>query len=51
MAQSGIDKVIVGVDSLAQLDEILAAAVPIESVPDDLFSEDLYLIEPSRWNI
>jgi aryl-alcohol dehydrogenase-like predicted oxidoreductase len=51
LAQPEIDQVVVGVDSLKQLEEILAcvktsAAIP----PETLISEDLDLINPSHWN-
>ena len=46
-----IDRVVVGVDSLRQLREILAAgAVPPVVAPDALASEDPDLINPSRWS-
>jgi hypothetical protein len=44
--------VIVGVDSTQQLHEIVQASqVVMPPVPDDLLSDDLELIEPSRWNL
>jgi len=46
-----IDKVLVGVDSLKQLNEIIEATkVSISPVPDSLASEDLDLVDPSRWS-
>lgn len=51
LAQPGVDRVIVGVDNLGQLQEILSAAetsVPLP--PTGLMTEDLDLIIPSRWN-
>lgn len=49
--QPGIDRVIVGVEDLSQLQEILtAASVCIPALPDDLCSGDLDLINPSRWH-
>jgi aryl-alcohol dehydrogenase-like predicted oxidoreductase len=50
--QSGIERVVVGVDSIAQLREILTTeigAVPMP--PMDLFSDDRDLVEPSRWRL
>lgn len=46
-----ISRIIVGVDNTAQLAEILDAANAVTSLPpDDLFSDDPDLINPSRWN-
>jgi len=47
-----VDQVIVGVDSAAQLLEILQAAKNVNEVPGTLFmrSTDLDLINPSNWN-
>ncbi len=45
-----IGRVVVGVDTEAQLDQILAAtsqAVP--PIPDDLLTSDIDLLNPSRW--
>jgi aryl-alcohol dehydrogenase-like predicted oxidoreductase len=51
LSRPEIDRVIVGVDSVRQLREILSSAVvPISQPPDDLSSEDLDLINPSRWH-
>jgi aryl-alcohol dehydrogenase-like predicted oxidoreductase len=48
----GVERLVVGVDSGAQLDEILAATKADVAVPpDDLCSEDRTLIEPSRWKL
>lgn len=48
--QPGIDRVIVGVESLSQFQEILTAASnKMPALPDDLCSHDLDLIDPSRW--
>ncbi len=52
LAIGAVDKVVVGVDSLAHLREILAAcdgALP--GVPDTLASEDVALINPSQWHL
>lgn len=47
-----IHRVIVGVDSEQQLQEILAAAqAPSIPPPNDLYSDDQDLINPSRWNL
>jgi aryl-alcohol dehydrogenase-like predicted oxidoreductase len=51
MARPGVEKVVVGVDSVAQLEEILAAAAPALLPPDNFISEDRDLIEPSRWKL
>ncbi len=51
-AQPGIERLVVGLDSVAQLDEILAAlAADTSPAPDDLYSDDLDLLEPSRWEL
>ncbi|MFT5144791.1 MAG: aryl-alcohol dehydrogenase-like predicted oxidoreductase [Rhodothermales bacterium] len=45
-----VDRVVVGVDSLEQLDEILLAGLaPAPPAPDGLRSEDLDLINPAHW--
>jgi len=45
-----VDRIVVGVDSLQQLDEILAVVPRGIDVPASLSSSDLDLIDPSRWN-
>lgn len=46
-----ITRVVVGVDSLAQLEEILASATAVPPVPPiSLACEDSSLINPSRWD-
>jgi hypothetical protein len=48
----GVERLVIGVDSARQLQEIVVAAeadMPIP--PEELCSEDLDLIEPSRWNL
>jgi aryl-alcohol dehydrogenase-like predicted oxidoreductase len=47
----GVERVVVGVDSLSQLEQILAAAAGAAAPPDDLCSDDRDLIEPSRWKL
>lgn len=50
MSQSLVDRVVVGVDSARQFQEILAAAASAAAAPpDDLKSSDEDLINPSRW--
>jgi hypothetical protein len=47
-----IHRVLVGVDSEQQLQEIVAAAqAPYIPPPPGLYSDDLDLINPSRWNL
>jgi hypothetical protein len=49
---AGMERIVVGVESVAQLQEILAAAsgeAPI--APDYLASDDRDLLEPSRWRL
>ncbi|NEO46433.1 MAG: aldo/keto reductase [Moorea sp. SIO4A3] len=50
--QPGIDRVLVGVDSLVQFQEILEAATgEIPELPDTLHCDDLDLINPARWHL
>jgi aryl-alcohol dehydrogenase-like predicted oxidoreductase len=49
-ALPGVERVVVGVDSIAQLREILEAVrASAPAPPDDLYSADCELLEPSRW--
>lgn len=51
MSLREVSKVIVGVDSLAQLQQIVTAAgASVPPLTGSLASEDLDLINPSRWN-
>ena len=51
LAQPGIDRVLVGVDTAGQLAEIVrAASDTARSAPMSLASSDLDLLTPSRWN-
>ncbi len=51
-AVPGVERLVVGVDSLTQWNEILAASDTKGQIPpDDLFSDDPELIEPSRWKV
>ena len=48
----GVERLVVGVDSVEQLEEILVASVAsAPSPPEDFASEDADLIEPSRWHL
>jgi hypothetical protein len=48
----GVERLIVGVDSIAQWHEIVAAAARSAPVPpEDFCSDDPELIEPSRWQL
>ena len=50
LAHPEIDRVVVGVDSLMQLKGIIAnAQMPTVEMPGTLVSEDIDLINPSRW--
>ncbi len=52
LAQTGIDRVVVGVDTAEQLGEILAVGDrQVAPAPDTLASDDLDLINPSRWDL
>jgi hypothetical protein len=45
-----VDQIVVGVDSQAQLDQILAAAHPLATLPPvELSSADIDLVNPARW--
>jgi aryl-alcohol dehydrogenase-like predicted oxidoreductase len=49
---SGIDRVVIGVDGLDQLQEIITAVnVPTTIPPNTLICDDLDLINPSRWDM
>jgi aryl-alcohol dehydrogenase-like predicted oxidoreductase len=52
LQQEGLERVVVGIDSLSQLTELVAAAQKI-AIPDlaELASEDPRLIEPFRWEM
>jgi aryl-alcohol dehydrogenase-like predicted oxidoreductase/RimJ/RimL family protein N-acetyltransferase len=50
LANSYIDKVLVGVDTVKQLKEIISGAEPLAlDVPDLFSSDDTDLVNPSRW--
>ncbi len=52
LAQPGIERVVVGVDTAEQLGEILAVGDrQVGPAPDTLASDDLDLINPSRWDL
>lgn len=51
LAQPGIDRVVVGVDGLAQLQQILLTSEqPFPPPPASLALEDENLLNPARWN-
>jgi len=51
LSQPGVDRVVVGVDSPQHLQEIIAAAAARSVAPPvSLSSEDLDLVNPSRWS-
>lgn len=46
-----ISKIVVGIDSNSQLKEIIAAEKgDLPKIPDDLFSDDVNLLNPAKWN-
>ena len=46
-----ISKVVIGVDSNSQLKEIISAANgKLPEIPNDLFSDDIDLLNPANWN-
>ena len=48
--QQGIDRIIIGVDSLSQFEEVLQAATSkITDFPQELQCEDIELINPTLW--
>ena len=50
LAQCGVDRVLVGVDSLAQLEEAIAGAASAAAPPPaSLVCDDIDLINPSKW--
>lgn len=52
LSQPGIARVLVGVDSLDQLEEILAAThALVDRAPPDLVADDPDLVDPSRWRV
>jgi aryl-alcohol dehydrogenase-like predicted oxidoreductase len=52
LSEPRIERVIVGADSLVHLEEILAAAIaPASPLPLPLHSNEVALIDPSRWNL
>ena len=51
LSQPEVDRVVVGVDSLNQLQEILSSVkTPAVEPPAALMSDDLHLINPALWN-
>jgi aryl-alcohol dehydrogenase-like predicted oxidoreductase len=51
LSENAIDRVVVGVDNLSQLEGLFAAlGSPVAPAPSELMSNDLDLIDPSRWN-
>ncbi len=51
MSRPEINRIVVGVDNLRQLQEILVAAeMRVPTPPTAIMSEDLNLINPSRWD-
>jgi aryl-alcohol dehydrogenase-like predicted oxidoreductase len=50
-SQPGIDRIVVGIDNIGQLEQILRCLVhPVLARPAELACEDLNLIDPSRWS-
>jgi aryl-alcohol dehydrogenase-like predicted oxidoreductase len=46
-----VERLVIGVDCAAHLEEILAVSLAEPVPPDDIFSEDRDLIDPSRWKV
>jgi len=52
LALPGVERVVVGIDSLQHLTQIVAAStVAVPAMPAELGSDELDLIEPSRWRL
>lgn len=52
LAQPYVERIVIGIDTLHQLGEILSIAPDVRiQVPDDLCSNDIDLINPSRWKL
>jgi hypothetical protein len=52
LSNSDIDRVVVGVDSLVQLQEIIAATTEQYLIPpNNLFYDDPDLINPAQWTL
>lgn len=50
LSEPAVDRVVVGVDNVAQLEEIFAAVgAAVPAPPTELMTDDLDLIDPSRW--
>jgi len=50
LSHSGVDRIVVGIDTVEQLSQVLAAAVSSDvKPPSELSSEDPDLVNPSRW--
>ena len=50
LSRDAIERVVVGVDNVGQLRELLSAAqMPQPQPPDDLWSEDVELVNPTHW--
>lgn len=51
LQHQSIDKIVIGVDSVTQLNEILTAVNHTTvKIPEHLFSDDLDLLNPGRWS-
>ena len=49
---NGVEFVVIGVDAVQQLQQILTlSSVAGPPPPEDMFSEDRNLIDPSRWKV
>jgi len=51
VSMSGISKVLVGVDNVYQLEEIISASTGVlPKIPNELFTNDIDLLNPSNWS-
>jgi hypothetical protein len=51
LSRREVDRVVIGIDGLRQLEQILACAPRAVDVPDTLACDDSELINPSRWRL
>lgn len=50
-AQEQVERIVMGIDSLQQLEQLLQMPAEVPLPPADLRSDDRELIEPSRWKL
>ncbi|HUF20812.1 MAG TPA: hypothetical protein VMP00_08650, partial [Burkholderiales bacterium] len=50
-AQEHVERFVMGIDSLQQLEQLLQQPADVPLPPADMVSDDRELIEPSRWKL